>query len=76
MYGDAILVFHDENGGRAVGIVWNPARETPRAFKPFLGYNSAPAPSEAALVRINRDAIVAEIARIGAGIVERVERRN
>jgi len=76
VYGDAMLVFHDEYGGRVIGIVWNPAKNAPRAFKPFLGYNSAPAPSEAALVHINKDAIVAEIARLGAGIVVSVERRN
>jgi U3 small nucleolar RNA-associated protein 22 len=75
-YGDALLVFHDENGGRAIGLVWNPARNTPRAFKPFLGYNSAPAPADAALVQLSKDAVVAEIGRIGEGIVERIERRS
>lgn len=75
VYGDSVLVFHDENGGRTIGLLFNPTRSTPRAFKPFLEYNSAPAPSEAALVSLNRDAVVGEIARLGKGIIERIEKK-
>lgn len=74
-YGDALLIFQDVHGGRALGLLWNPAKSQPRAFKPFLGYNSAPTKGKAALVELNRDAVVAEIARLGQGIIERVERR-
>jgi U3 small nucleolar RNA-associated protein 22 len=76
VYGDSLLAFHDAFGGRTLGLVWNPARNAARAFKPFLGYNSSPADCDAALVEINRDAVVAEIARLGAGIIERVNRRR
>ncbi|TXT04376.1 hypothetical protein VHUM_04143 [Vanrija humicola] len=74
-YGDALLIFQDVHGGRALGLLWNPTKSQPRAFKPFLGYNSAPTKGKAALVELNRDAVVAEITRLGQGIIERVERR-
>lgn len=32
-----------------MGLIWNPTKATPRALKPFLGYSSAPAPSEVSL---------------------------
>lgn len=75
-YGDSVLVFHDLHGGRAVGLLWNPARNAPRAFKPFIGYSAEPSKGEAALVAINRKAILAEIARMGQGIIERIEVRK
>ncbi|CAK9784420.1 Nrap protein, partial [Cutaneotrichosporon oleaginosum] len=73
-YGDAVRVFHDVHGGRAVGLLWNPARSVPRAFRPFLGFNGAPADGEAALVTLNKEAVVAEMVRLGRGIVVRVEK--
>lgn len=74
LYGDALRVFHDAHGGRTLALVWNPARSVPRAFKPFIGYNAAPSGGEAALVALNKQAVVAEIARLGRGIVTAVER--
>ncbi|KAL7418605.1 U3 snoRNP protein [Cryptotrichosporon argae] len=82
LYGDALLVFADPHGGRAVGLLWNPAKQ-PRALKALLGFSARPVPATdtrlgeggTALVEVNRDAIVAEIARLGRGLVERVERR-
>ena len=50
LYGDSVIVFYDTHGGSVVGLVWNPTKSTPRALKPFLGYSSAPAPSEVSLV--------------------------
>jgi U3 small nucleolar RNA-associated protein 22 len=74
VYGDAVRVFHDAHGGRALGLLWNPARSVPRAFKPFVGFNAAPTKGEAALVALNKEAVVAEIARLGRGIVTGVEK--
>lgn len=74
LYGDALLVFHDVNGGRAIGILFNPQRITPRAFKPLLGYNSAPASKS--LVTLNKPAIIEELKRLGAGIVASVDVRK
>ncbi|BEJ17027.1 hypothetical protein CspHIS471_0604280 [Cutaneotrichosporon sp. HIS471] len=74
VYGDAVRVFHDAHGGRALGLLWNPTRSVPRAFKPFLGFNAAPAGGEAALVVLNKEAVVAEITRLGRGIVAAVEK--
>lgn len=74
LYGDALLVFHDANGGRAIGILFNPQRSTPRAFKPLLGYNSAPASKS--LVALNKADVVDELKRLGAGIVTGVDVRK
>lgn len=80
-YGDAALFFHDAHGGRTVGVLWNPTAAkgglVPRAFKPFVGFNAKPARTkgEAALVEINKQAVLGEIARMGRGIVERIEVR-
>lgn len=71
LYGDALFVFHDANGGRAIGILFNPQRITPRAFKPLLGYNTAPASKS--LVTLNKAAVTEEIKRLGAGIVTSVD---
>ncbi|WWC64350.1 uncharacterized protein I303_106960 [Kwoniella dejecticola CBS 10117] len=74
IYGDSILWFYDNNGGVVVGGIWNPAKDSARSLKAFLGYSSVPVKSESTLITINKDAILAEISRLGKGIIERVER--
>lgn len=71
LYGDTVLVFADVHGGQALGLIFNPQRQ-PRAFKPFLGYSSAPCGS---LVELNKDAILAEIGRLGKGIITKVQKQ-
>ncbi|WRT70438.1 uncharacterized protein IL334_007436 [Kwoniella shivajii] len=76
IYGDAVLLFWDKYGGRAIGGIWNPSKEASRSLKAFLGWNSNPVESDSALITINKDAILAEMVRLGRGLVEKVERRR
>lgn len=57
-----------------IGVLFNPSFDQPRAFKPILGYNSMPVKTGSELVEVNRDAVVGEIARLGEGLIERIER--
>jgi U3 small nucleolar RNA-associated protein 22 len=74
LYGDGMVVFHDDLGGNVIGLLFNPSNRQPRAFKPFLGYSTKPVQSQSELVEVNREAVLAEIARMGEGLVERIER--
>jgi len=90
LYGDSILVFFDVYGGSVIGLLWNPAKFTPRSLKPFLGYNAKPAQTktevsswsfvgfpfannQAAHVEMDKMAVLAEITRMGQGLIERVD---
>lgn len=46
IYGDSVLVFYDDHGGRVIGLLWNPTKEVPRALKPLLGHSSRPTDGE------------------------------
>nr|XP_031858971.1 uncharacterized protein CI109_005639 [Kwoniella shandongensis]KAA5526043.1 hypothetical protein CI109_005639 [Kwoniella shandongensis] len=78
IYGDQIVWFWDINGSSVIGGLWNPdvGREGGRAMKAFLGWSSKPVESESALVKINKDAVLGEIARLGKGLIEKIERRR
>ncbi|WWC71798.1 uncharacterized protein I206_105757 [Kwoniella pini CBS 10737] len=76
LYGDSVLWFYDNNGGVVVGGIWNPAKEGARNLKAFLGYNSIPVKSESTLITINKEAILAEISRLGKGMIQTIERRK
>ncbi|KAK8853038.1 hypothetical protein IAR55_003739 [Kwoniella newhampshirensis] len=78
VYGDEIVWFWDVNGGSVIGGLWNPdaGREGGRAMKAFLGWSSEPVESDSALVKVNKDAMLGEIARLGKGLIERIERRR
>ncbi|OCF40806.1 hypothetical protein I317_05418 [Kwoniella heveanensis CBS 569] len=76
IYGDSVLLFHDAHGGSVVGGIWNPARDNARSLKAFLGWSSQPVQSESALVTINKESILAEMARLGTGLITKVERRR
>jgi len=76
-----------------VGLLWNPAKATARAMKPFLGYTAKPAKSEvsllwtggrvngvdvwadlqASLVDIDKKSVLAEIARMGKGLIHKIQ---
>ncbi|WVQ73182.1 hypothetical protein IAR50_002746 [Cryptococcus sp. DSM 104548] len=74
VYGESLMVFHDIYGGKVVGGVWN-AKQGPRGMKAFLGWNSKPVESGAELVEVNKEGILGEIARLGKGLVEKIEVR-
>ncbi|WVF73208.1 hypothetical protein IAT40_008027 [Kwoniella sp. CBS 6097] len=74
IYGDSVILFYDTYGGSAVGGIWNPARDNARSLKAFLGWSSKPVQSESALVTINKEAILAEMARLGKGLITKIDR--
>ncbi|KAN0064992.1 U3 snoRNP protein [Thecaphora frezii] len=77
-YADTFRLFYDDEGGCVVGGVWNPSLERPRQFKVALGFSSRPAEEAKANanVALNRNAILAEIQRIGEGVVESIDVRS
>lgn len=91
LYGDALLFFHDRHGGTVIGGIWNPIKEQSRNLKALLGYSTKPTGSEVSLqygtgyagaewqsglVAVNKAAVLAEIARLGEGLVERIQTRE
>ena len=70
LYPDTFTLFYDELGGTAIGGLWNRALGKPHAFKVLLGHSSAP---HAKGVVLNRAAILAEVQRLGHGLVDRVD---
>lgn len=44
-----MLVFYDDHGGRVIGLLWNPAKEAPRALKPLLGHSYKPTDGEVSM---------------------------
>ncbi|KAJ2556923.1 U3 snoRNP protein [Coemansia sp. RSA 1933] len=74
VYGDSMFVFHDVHGGNVVAGLWNPSmvgKELP--FTAAIHANVAPAKENAAssrpLVRYNQQDVVAEIIRLGDGLI-------
>lgn len=70
LYPQTFTLFYDELGGTAIGGLWNRALGKPHAFKVLLGHSSAP---HAKGVVLNRAAILAEVQRLGHGLVDRVD---
>ncbi|EPQ25892.1 uncharacterized protein PFL1_06923 [Pseudozyma flocculosa PF-1] len=81
-YADTFRLFYDTEGGTVLGGTWNPALQRERHFKVALGFSSRPVEdggrksSSPADVVLNRQAILAEIERIGQGVVESIEVRS
>ncbi|KAJ9094624.1 hypothetical protein QFC20_006864 [Naganishia adeliensis] len=77
LYGHQIVFFHDKLGGTVVGGLWNPSILQHRSFKPFLGYSTKPVVGDevkiSSMVEANKAGILAEIKRLGEGIVSAVE---
>jgi U3 small nucleolar RNA-associated protein 22 len=77
IYGDAVILFHDHLGGNVIGGVWNPAVQDARNFKVQLGFSSKPVALDgdvqSQMVRANEAGIIAEMMRLGQGLVEKVE---
>lgn len=70
LYAHAFTLFYDELGGTAVGGVWNKTLAKPHAFKVLLGHSSAPHTKG---VVLNCAAILAEVERLGDGLVDGVD---
>lgn len=71
LYPNVFRLFYDHHGGTVIGGVWDKALTRPHAFKVLLGYSSRPASGND--VVLNTDAILAEIQRLGYGLVKKIE---
>uniref|UniRef100_V5GFV1 U3 small nucleolar RNA-associated protein 22 n=2 Tax=Kalmanozyma brasiliensis (strain GHG001) TaxID=1365824 RepID=V5GFV1_KALBG len=79
LYSDSFRLYHDQHGGSVIGGLFNPALGREREFKVGLGFSSCPAEefgSKKVGVKLNKPAIMAEIERLGEGLVEKVELRT
>ncbi|KAH8096858.1 Nrap protein [Cristinia sonorae] len=73
VYKDTFMLFYDPLGGARFGGVWDPRLKEPRPFKILGKFSAIPAAKEAAkdktMVVLNKEAILCEIERFGAGLV-------
>ncbi|KAG9231053.1 pre-rRNA processing protein-like protein Utp22, partial [Amylocarpus encephaloides] len=80
LYTDNIVFFHNSASELHVGGLWNPQPLAPRSFKTNLAYATKVTNSEQdgedASVMIDKDAILAEIARLGGDMVSKIERHR
>lgn len=76
VYGE-VLYFFTSRDSCKVGVLVDPALYRPRRYKPNLGYQTKPVHSEDESQKaiINLDATIAEIERIGHGIIKKIERK-
>ncbi|KAK7540557.1 Nrap protein [Phyllosticta citribraziliensis] len=76
IYGHVVIFFHDGDGGDVVAGLWNPANTVRRKWKVRMGYSSVPvagAGEEDAQADVNKEAILAEMARLGGELVRKVD---
>ncbi|EPQ51620.1 Nrap protein [Gloeophyllum trabeum ATCC 11539] len=77
VYQDSFKVFYDCYGGNTFGAVWDPSVKKRRPFRVMGGFSSIPVKKEEkskekGTVTLNESAILSEITRIGAGLVNDV----
>lgn len=82
LYEDAMVLFYDEDGGDVIAGLWNPQTER-RPWKLKLGYSIIPVVSKDKKesedeekrvdVKINKVAILNEIARLGGKMIVKIE---
>ncbi|KAH9476209.1 Nucleolar protein 6 [Psilocybe cubensis] len=86
IYMDTCKLFYDPLGGTQIGGVWDPTVREPRAFRVLGGFSCAPvkrASTEDAskskskekdknLVVLNQDSVLAEMERMGTGMVKKI----
>jgi U3 small nucleolar RNA-associated protein 22 len=65
IFSDVCMFFYDPYGGDKICIVWKPVGKTLK-FKVACGFNAMKVDEES--IEINKDAILAEIFRLGTGI--------
>jgi U3 small nucleolar RNA-associated protein 22 len=85
VYGGPLVFFRGGAEDNTIGAIWNPQMQRrtfrinlPTSYKPVAGQKRAKdgedgEGEEEELVEVNRDAILAEIARIGADLVDKIE---
>ncbi|EGN97143.1 hypothetical protein SERLA73DRAFT_92146 [Serpula lacrymans var. lacrymans S7.3] len=81
-YGETLKFFYDPYGGNRIGAVWIPTLKNPRLFRVLGGFSSIPNKKEnekakdKGLVVLNERAVLDEIERLGAGLIERIVLQN
>jgi U3 small nucleolar RNA-associated protein 22 len=76
IYADTFKIFHDPFGGDMFGAVWDPTLRNARPFRILGGFSIMSAPKgekgkekDRGLVMLNEAAVLAEITRLGEGII-------
>ncbi|CAA7262477.1 unnamed protein product [Cyclocybe aegerita] len=78
VYADTFKIFYDPLGGDKFGIVWDPTLKESRPFRVLGGFSSVPIKKEndkakdKGLVTFNQEAVVAEIERLGTGLIKKI----
>ncbi|KAK3618778.1 U3 snoRNP protein [Elasticomyces elasticus] len=81
LYGSSILFFSGGSERHAIGGLWSP-QTAPRAWKMNLAYSTIPRKvrvtekEENVRAEVNKQSILAEIVRLGGGLIERVDVRS
>ncbi|KAI0079174.1 Nrap protein [Panus rudis PR-1116 ss-1] len=82
IYRDTFKIFYDPLGGDRFGAVWDPSLKQPRPFRVLGGFSSIPQRKEEAskekdkgLVTLNVDAVLAEIKRLGLGLITSIKQQ-
>lgn len=82
-YSDTLKFFYDVYGGRYIGAIWLPIVSGIRPFRVMGGFSSTPAVQEQkpneknkGTVVLNKQAVLDEIERLGAGFIKKVEARE
>jgi U3 small nucleolar RNA-associated protein 22 len=76
LYLDTMRLYYDSVGGIVIGGLFNPSLSKPRPFRVGLGFNSQPVNDQSKDVILNHKDVIAEIERLGKGLVEKVEWRR
>lgn len=78
LYPSVLVLFHAE-GAAVIGGIWNPSAEGPRQWKVGLGFPCEPVVtpgeegSQKTKVQLDKKAVLGEIARLGRGLVVKVQ---
>lgn len=74
VYEDTLVFYHGGEDDLSIGAVWVPRAEKQR-FRVGLPFNFCGVEGEEGVVGVNRGAVLGEIARIGGGLIKKIEER-
>ncbi|CAG8457739.1 9805_t:CDS:10 [Paraglomus occultum] len=78
LYSNVALFFYDRYGGTTIGVLWKPSELSPRRWKATLEFSTMPETYTSNVITSNKvvpnqHAILAEMERLGSGLVTHVE---
>ncbi|THH05718.1 hypothetical protein EW145_g4591 [Phellinidium pouzarii] len=81
VFAGSLEFFFDSFGGSVIGAVWDPTLSSAKPFRVLADYSSIPLTgkeksSEKGQVMLNRESVLAEIQRLGDGLVEAIEEQR